>query len=272
MAGPVLDPSLAGGGELPPRDTGLAISTGGYYPGSGISIATRGYLQDEAIPVVTADQYAVLVANYLALLLDELPPNVYADSGQWVTLPESGFSVPVELHKRELLNIAYRLADYQVEVLRVVRNQFPQTAVEDIDLWELTVLGTTYPLLDLGVRQQNVARRLRLKGHLSVPYIRQRCVEVLGYEPDVESVVTFTWTLNVSSLGDTTNLGSGIDSSYIYEVRLPRVETDATLALLDGFLTKIEPARSKHHIINGSLIIQKWRVNSSALGVTTALN
>lgn len=216
-----------------------------------------------------AETFEQIQARYLDLLLRELPEDVYADSGRVVDV--GGSSEPYEIHKRSLKAKAGALALLEQDAVILSENTSPVTVAAEIDAWERQVLQRTYPDDDIVVRRARVIARRRAKGGLSIPFIRARIAEILGYEPIVTTLSAEGWQLGTSGLDVDANLNGGEFDRYTILVRLSTDESAQMLADLDELLTRIEPARSNHIIYNNTPDIEFWRLGTSSLGTTTNL-
>lgn len=214
-----------------------------------------------------AETFEQIVDRYQDLLLRELPEDVYADSGRVVQI--GGEAVPFEIHKRSLRAKATALAYVDVNAGKLQSNVTPDFADEEIETWEWLFLKRTHPGDPIQVRRDRVKARARFRPNLSVPYLRWRLSEVLGYEPIVTTARAGEWKIGTSGLGVDTLLAGGWYTAYTIVVKLSTNEPSDVIAALDDLLNRIEPARSNHTIENNTPEIDVWRIGHSALGVDT---
>lgn len=210
------------------------------------------------------------------VLQRELPDSVYADGAP------SG-----ALTTADNYSLAGVVADSYTNLNRIYQNKFPQTADEDINDWEFMVFGALSPAsLTLSQRQALLVNYLRTKPKLSV----QGMINVVtGAVPetavsgiDISEWGCYTggWVLDESELDVTTILngenlvdvtGPGIcganpadygktpaewalmqEEAYTYQVNIYGYTLSADQrATIDALLTKAEPARSTHVIVDG---------------------
>ena len=212
-----------------------------------------------------------LTLQYLNVLLNELPEDVYADSGDVVNI--GGTDYPKELHKRLLLvkASAFAKADLLLKEVGLESNVLTCTDAS-IDLWEDRFLERRRPEDSLATRQGRVARVMRLRGNLFEDHLEALILEEVGYFVDLQVLQGDPWELETdvptSELGTNTFLG-GLEFHIV--VRLVTTETQDVIDRIDRLLTRIEPARCTHHIDNNTGDFVTWELAFGSLGINTHL-
>jgi hypothetical protein len=211
------------------------------------------------------------------LLQQELPEDVYPDGA------------PADfLHTADTYATAQVLGGHYTNLERVFLNAFPADAEELIQEWELTIMGNRLDQSATDEQRKNrYLQRLRSPRGISIPRLEGVVRSVLGEMVDFEIVESNcedgTWVLDESQLDISTILNalSGVEeqlrvldpncqfrespppgisaedwedyrnTAYSYEVRIyNQTLTETQMIALDQELSRSEPARSAHTIID----------------------
>jgi hypothetical protein len=248
------------------EDFGINPLTEGLMGGGVLGMISEGFLSDSGAIALEAAITAE-AERYLALLLAELPEDVYADSGHTEIL--GGVESPVELHKKFLLTKARVFGEVHVNLQLVALEANILTCSENtIGLYEDRYLGWRWEGEVLEARQQRVSRVYALNGGLSIPFLRARIFEIIGYYPVMALYTREEWPLGLDELGNETHL-TGIWVTY--RVDLATTESADIIDRIDRLLTRLEPARCSHVINNNAAPFAAWELGISALGLNTNL-
>lgn len=141
------------------------------------------------------------------LIQRELPEDVYPDGS-----PSGSFSTASVYAKSKVIASVY------ANLARIYDNYFPQTALERLDDWEVTVFGQVQQAIDTQDRRDLILAKLRSQPDIT---LWQVLTLVAGYVPQgtfvqIVELSNYGWRLGVSRLGLDTqlNMSRGYAAPY----------------------------------------------------------